>query len=330
MKTIKRKIAIILCLFILSAGFIYAAGTPVSAYLTPDVTIMVGDQVKSFYDANGKPVFPLIYQGTTYIPVRAVAALMGENIEWDAKSKTIYIGRTLSMPGSADVTSSSVVRDGDIPATLKPPVQIVNARSMQEIIVMYNFEIQHFSDVNGKTVYPVNYQGSNYLPIRAVSKLMGETIEWEQGLKLITISATAKQPSAGDDKVVNKLKGFLSDVVNTFDKTTASIINLQNKLSDAELAALAASANNNVRTIDKLLAEVKLYEMTAFSAGQKEAYDKLLAYTEAASYYILIIENIIYMASQGQDYTIFAETLLTFAMDSQAKYELVRDALKDL
>jgi len=330
MRILKKITIIILCLALFPASSVYAAGTPVSVYIVPDVTIMVGDRAKSFYDANGKPVFPLIYQGTTYLPVRAVAALMEENIEWDAKAKTVYIGRTLSMPGSTNVVSSKYIRDGEISAMLKPPVQTVDALLMPDIIIMYNFDLQHFYDVNGKTVYPINYQGSNYLPIRAISRLMGETIEWNQGLKLIKISATAKQPTSEENKNINVLKGFLSNVVNAFDEATASVMRLQNQLQAAELTELAAQANDNVRKIDKLFSDLKNLSTAGFSEVEKNVYYKLLTYTEAASYYILIIENIIYMASQGQDYSMFAETLLTFAMDSQAKYEIIRDALKDL
>ena len=330
MKISKKITIMILCITLLTSVPVYAAGERVSVYLVPDVTIMVGDQVKSFYDANGIPVFPLIYQGTTYLPVRAVAALMEENIEWDAKSKTVYIGRTLSMPGSADMISSNSARDGEIPATLKPPVQIVDALLMRDIIVMYDFQLQHFYDATGKMVYPINYKGSNYLPIRAISRLMGETIEWEQGLKLITISATAKQPPVEENKNTDALKGFLSDTVSAFDEATASVMRLQNQLSFEELTGLAVSANNNVRKTDRLLSGVRNLNTVSFTDREKSIYEKLLAYTEAASYYIQIIENIIYMAAQGQDYSMFAETLLTFAMDSQAKYEIVRDALKDL
>ncbi|MCX7745846.1 MAG: NPCBM/NEW2 domain-containing protein [Clostridia bacterium] len=45
-------------------------------------------------DANGNKVDPFIYNGTTYLPVRAVSQALGKNIEWDDKTKSIYIGET--------------------------------------------------------------------------------------------------------------------------------------------------------------------------------------------------------------------------------------------
>ena len=47
-------------------------------------------------DANGKMVEPLLYNGTTYLPVRAVSGLFGEDINWDGKTQSVYIG---DMPG---------------------------------------------------------------------------------------------------------------------------------------------------------------------------------------------------------------------------------------
>ena len=47
-------------------------------------------------DASGKKVEPLLYNGTTYLPVRAVSELFGEDINWDGNTKSVYIG---TMPG---------------------------------------------------------------------------------------------------------------------------------------------------------------------------------------------------------------------------------------
>lgn len=43
-------------------------------------------------DANGSTVEPFIYNGTTYLPVRAVGNAIGKQVNWDGGSKTVYIG----------------------------------------------------------------------------------------------------------------------------------------------------------------------------------------------------------------------------------------------
>jgi hypothetical protein len=53
-----------------------------------------------------------------------------------------------------------------------------------------------------------------------------------------------------------------------------------------------------------------------------------LAYAIATAQYALISENIKYMAYREQDFSIFAETFLTFAVNTQAKFEIARDAIR--
>ena len=45
-------------------------------------------------DAKGNTVEPFIYNGTTYLPVRAVGNAVGKNVTWDENSKTVYLGET--------------------------------------------------------------------------------------------------------------------------------------------------------------------------------------------------------------------------------------------
>jgi len=44
-------------------------------------------------DANGNPVEVFIYNGTTYLPARAVSTAVGKPISWDGKTQTIDIGK---------------------------------------------------------------------------------------------------------------------------------------------------------------------------------------------------------------------------------------------
>lgn len=44
-------------------------------------------------DANGNVVEPFIYNGTTYLPVRAVADAFGKDVIWDGANQTVYLGK---------------------------------------------------------------------------------------------------------------------------------------------------------------------------------------------------------------------------------------------
>lgn len=45
-------------------------------------------------DVKGNTIEPFMYNGTTYLPVRAVGDALGRQVTWDSSTKTVYIGDT--------------------------------------------------------------------------------------------------------------------------------------------------------------------------------------------------------------------------------------------
>ena len=43
-------------------------------------------------DANGNPVETFVYNGTTYVPLRAVSQSLGKAVNWDGENQRVYIG----------------------------------------------------------------------------------------------------------------------------------------------------------------------------------------------------------------------------------------------
>lgn len=79
-----------------------AAGISVTAEVRPDVTVVVDGKTQSFTNAQGEPVYPILYNGTTYLPVRSIGELMGKTVSWDGKNYVV----TLSDP-AAQTTSKT-------------------------------------------------------------------------------------------------------------------------------------------------------------------------------------------------------------------------------
>ncbi len=76
------------------AGTSLIAANTVTLYnvLANGVKIVIDGQKITPTDANGKAVEPIIYNGTTYLPVRAVANAFGKAVYWDGPSYTVYLG----------------------------------------------------------------------------------------------------------------------------------------------------------------------------------------------------------------------------------------------
>ena len=58
-----------------------------------DVKIYIDGNLQHPTDVNGNTVQPFIYQGTTYLPVRALTNMLTDKtIGWDGETKSVFIG----------------------------------------------------------------------------------------------------------------------------------------------------------------------------------------------------------------------------------------------
>ena len=57
------------------------------------VSIYMDDELLEPKDANGNPVEVFIYNGTTYLPVRAISEAVGKPVQWEGKTSSVYLGK---------------------------------------------------------------------------------------------------------------------------------------------------------------------------------------------------------------------------------------------
>ena len=77
---------------ILTAGVAFAkSGMETLEVMYDNIKIVVDGSQCDPKDVSGNSVEPFIYNGTTYLPARAVAEALGEKVLWDDKDKVIYI-----------------------------------------------------------------------------------------------------------------------------------------------------------------------------------------------------------------------------------------------
>ncbi len=69
-----------------------AALKAISAYLNYSVAIKYNGEEQKMYDANAERVYPITYNGTTYLPVRALADLFGIAVDWDGENNAVLLG----------------------------------------------------------------------------------------------------------------------------------------------------------------------------------------------------------------------------------------------
>ena len=96
MKTRKTFITLAIALALV-CGMVIGANAAdtlkeISAYLNYGITIKYNGEVQNLTDAGGNRVYPISYNGTTYLPVRAVGNMLGIGVEWDQATQTILLG----------------------------------------------------------------------------------------------------------------------------------------------------------------------------------------------------------------------------------------------
>lgn len=106
----KRIIAFTLALVLMFslAVTVSAIADTVQAQLTyRNIKITMDGETVNSKDANGKSVEPFIIDGTTYLPVRAVAEALGLDVGWNASTNTVSL-----TSGSSDNVSVYITRTG--------------------------------------------------------------------------------------------------------------------------------------------------------------------------------------------------------------------------
>lgn len=177
---VKRWTGALLCALMLvgtlSANVYAASVATVSATLSPDITVKVDGVTQTFFTVAGTQVHPVLYNGTTYLPVRAIGELMGKNVNWDQNTLTV------TLAGSRTTPATTGTRDAN------PQQQVIQAELRPDFTIIVDSVTRTFTDVNGTRVYPLLYQGTTYLPVRAIGELMGKTVAWDSATRTATLS----------------------------------------------------------------------------------------------------------------------------------------------
>lgn len=87
-----KGMAIMLAIVLLVNGLVVFAQN-IQAQIS-DVNIFVNGVKLTMKDSQGNTLQPLVYNGSVYIPVRAVSEAVGKPVTWEGKTKSVYVGKT--------------------------------------------------------------------------------------------------------------------------------------------------------------------------------------------------------------------------------------------
>lgn len=196
-------------------------------------------------DVTGAETKPFIYEGTTYVPLRALSAMLGATLEWDGVNKRVNISSLYTAQPVNDTAGRSDTAFNKTTVTAYEGV---------EIYVDGNRFIP--TDVNGNEVAVYLIDGTTYVPVRALTTLYSVNISYDQDTGRVYIGVQPGQVEAEGDQTlvypylsaeVNERIQLYKDCIEAMEPVFGLMLSRQSAY--AELKALANTYIETVRTM---------------------------------------------------------------------------------
>ncbi|GEM_PF-3268293 len=147
-------------------AYFTSGGKSISVYIN-------GDKITP-RDGNGNQVYPFTVDGTTYLPVRAVASALGKGVEWDAATASVKIISYIDI----SIPKNDTIADTTTQDSVKKLTAYYTSGG-KTISIYINGTKLTPKDGNGKVVDPFTVNGTTYLPVRAIAEAFGKTVTWD-------------------------------------------------------------------------------------------------------------------------------------------------------
>ncbi len=125
-------------------------------------------------DQSGKATEPFIMEGSTYLPLRAVAGALGLDAEWLSESSTVVL------------TSGAEVRRGSGQTAASHSSQKAKL-SYRDISIKLDGESLELKNAAGESVEPFIMGGSVYLPLRSTGEALGLKVDWDSKTSTVNL-----------------------------------------------------------------------------------------------------------------------------------------------
>ena len=140
-----KKLRVLLLALLILASFCLgavAAGNleEIKAFLNYGITVQYDGEAQTMADAQGTRVYPITYNDSTYLPVRAISNLLGVEIAWDGANNTVLLGQDAAdflanqpKPASRGTVSGTTYESSFVGLGFKAPSANWEAASDEEI-----------------------------------------------------------------------------------------------------------------------------------------------------------------------------------------------------
>lgn len=148
------------------------------------IKITMNGQAVTPADANGNPVEPFAIEGTTYLPVRAIANALGLGVEWEQETQTVKLTGGGANPSSQTIPTGSYSRMAPAPIGTAQSIQVDN------FLDKYNASVVILETTRGEAAYDMLKKANMF------------NSPAEDGMEYIVVKVRASVNSVAEDKAI--------------------------------------------------------------------------------------------------------------------------------
>lgn len=192
------SITLILCMLFTTMSFAAPKEKDISATTNPELIVYINGCKQYLIDGQGNPISPILYNNTNYLPARFVIETLGAHLNYDAKSLTISVtsntgysaGSSTSQGNSHSISESSGISSGNSATQSQTSGSSTNVypknikiKTNPSLKLIVDGENKKMMDGQGKEITAINYNNTNYLPMRFLANSLNFYLtyvpEWE-------------------------------------------------------------------------------------------------------------------------------------------------------
>ena len=220
------------------------------------VNIYYNDKAFLALDANGNETYPFIYNGTTYLPVRAISQLLGFEVKWDSTTNSIYIK-----------TGDKVE---DIQGSNKENTKLYNEKvnGVKGVKIYIDNQLLTPKDANGKDVDIYIINGTTYLPVRAISESLGVKVAWDDADNSVYLGKHKLYPNVSDE--INDNLMLMKEYAKELEPLMPTLIKYT-----TDGYVLLEAIYNEYKEVMRISEETQSDEILKYWLEYKELYDRV-------------------------------------------------------